>query len=191
MLFLILALLLFFLLLHPAEKNDDPTAAKTKTELITQSNWKFKSATAGGTDVSSGSFHACQKDNILTFIAAGTGTVDEGPTKCNSGRPSNNFIYLEFCQANETALHISAPLFTGGSNDFTLVSISETELVVSTDYTPPVGLSNISDNYFHSLKSGKIFPHYRHSSPHSKRFWRNADDRTKLVAFIFINVYHF
>ena len=32
--------------------DDDQPAAKTKTELITTSTWKFSSATVGGSDVS-------------------------------------------------------------------------------------------------------------------------------------------
>jgi hypothetical protein len=120
-------------------KDDNPAATKTKTQLITQGNWKFKSAFAGTTDYS-GFLQACQKDNIITFAAAGTGTADEGATKCNAGDQQTVPFTWSF-QTNETILFISNPLFTGGSGTFDLVSLSETELVVSQIFTPPVGPS--------------------------------------------------
>jgi hypothetical protein len=33
--------------------------------------------------------------------------------------------------SNETILHVSTVLFTGGSSDFTIVALSETQLVLS------------------------------------------------------------
>ena len=118
------------LFLTGCQKDDNPApAAKTKTELISQSTWKFSAATVGGTNVS-GSLQACQKDNIMTFVAAGTGTIDEGPTKCNSGDPQTNPFTWNFV-SSETVVHVSAVLFTGGSNDFTIVSLTATELIVS------------------------------------------------------------
>ena len=114
-------------------------APKTKTQLLSQNTWKFKTAFAGTTDISS-SIQACQKDNVLTFAVALTGTADEGATKCNSGDPQSNPFTWNF-QSSETILFISATLFSGGSSTFTLVSLSETELVVSQTITPPVGPS--------------------------------------------------
>ncbi|MEP6700268.1 MAG: lipocalin family protein [Bacteroidota bacterium] len=122
----------FILIFSSCSKDNTPP--KTKTQLLTQGSWKFKSATTGGTDFSS-SLQACQKDNILIFVAAGgTGTVDEGPTKCNAGDPQTTPFTWNF-QSNETILFISTVLFTGGNSNFTLVSLSETELVVSQDVT--------------------------------------------------------
>ena len=127
-----------FFIYSSCNKSDyTPPAVKTKTQLLTQSSWKFKSATANGADAS-GYLQACQKDNIYTFLAAGTGTADEGPTKCNVSDPQATSLTWNFAN-NETMLHISTALFTNTSNDFTLISLSETELVVSTTYTPPVG----------------------------------------------------
>ncbi len=113
------------------DKNDDPDPVppKTKTELITASSWRFSSATVGGTDVSS-SLQACQKDNTILFAAAGTGTLDEGAAKCNAGDPQTSPYTWNFL-AGETQLFISATLFTGGSSTFTLVTLSETTLVLS------------------------------------------------------------
>ncbi|MEO7394817.1 MAG: lipocalin family protein [Chitinophagaceae bacterium] len=111
------------------KENNNTTQTKTKTQLLTQSTWKFSGATVSGTDVS-GFLQACQKDNILTFIAAGTGTIDEGASKCNSSDPQSTAFTWNF-QSNETILFISATLFTGGSSNFTIVTLTETQLIVS------------------------------------------------------------
>jgi hypothetical protein len=113
------------------------THVKTNTELLTQKTWKFSSATVNGVDASS-NLQACQKDNIYTFVSAGTGNVDEGPSKCNSGDPQTIAFTWNFT-TNETILHISTALFSGASNDFTIMTLSETQLVVTMPYTPPVG----------------------------------------------------
>ena len=122
-------LVLTFLFITGCEKDDDPAPAKTKTELLAQGNWKFSSATVGGSDVSA-FLQACQKDNTLTFVSAGTGTIDEGATKCDAGDPQTSPFTWSF-QNNETVLFISATLFAGGSSTFNLVTLTETQLVVS------------------------------------------------------------
>ena len=111
------------------------SSVKTKTELLTQGTWKFKSATVGGSDWSS-NIQACQKDNVYTFVSNGTGSADEGPAKCNTGDPQTIPFTWNF-QSAETILFISTTLFTGGSSTFNLVLISETELVVSQGITGP------------------------------------------------------
>ena len=106
-----------------------PVHIKTNAELITQSSWKFDNAKVNGIDVSA-FLQACQKDNLLVFVSGGTGTVDEGATKCNTGDPQTTAFTWSFLN-NETTLHISAILFTGGNSDFTIVTLSETQLVLS------------------------------------------------------------
>ena len=125
---LLISLSLSVLIFSSCNKGEDPIP-KTKTELITTATWKFAAATVGGTDVSA-SLPACQKDNIMTFVSTGTGAVNEGLTKCNAGDPQNNPFTWNFA-SGETVLHISTILFTGGSNDFTIVTINETQLVLS------------------------------------------------------------
>ena len=123
-----------FFIYSSCNKNDyNPPAPKTKTQLITQSTWKFKSATVGGSPYT---FPSCQTDNILSFSTAGTGTVDEGATKCNAGDPqTNNFTWV--FQNSETEILLSAPIFTNGSNTVTVNSITETELVLSMPVSTP------------------------------------------------------
>ncbi len=125
-----LFLAISFLFIAGCGKDSTP-APPTKTDYISQSPWKFDHAIAGGSDIS-GSINACFKDNIATFTAAGNMTLDEGANVCS---PSYAGPYTWAFQSGETILHLSAPIFTGGSSDFTLVSVNATNLVVSQTMT--------------------------------------------------------
>jgi len=118
-----------FCVVFVACKKSPAVIVKTNTQIISQSSWKFDHATVNGTDVSS-LIQGCQKDNILVFASAGTGTLDEGATKCNSGDPQSAAFTWNFA-SNETVLHVSTVLFTGGSSDFTVVTLNDTQLVLS------------------------------------------------------------
>ncbi len=72
--FIVAILLLASLSLISCKKSSDNSTAKSKTELITQSAWKFDNAKVSGVDVSL-LLQACQKDNILVFASAGTGSL--------------------------------------------------------------------------------------------------------------------
>ena len=123
------------------------TTPQTKTQLLTQSTWKFSGATVGTNDVTP-FIQACQKDNVLTFTAAGAGNVNEGALKCNSGDPQSTPLTWNF-QNGETVLFISARLFTGGSSNFTLVSLTETQLVVSQIITVSGSSQNAVVTFIH------------------------------------------
>lgn len=107
------------------DDNDNPKG-KTKTELISTGTWKFSSATVNGLPFSS-QIPSCQRDNILTFTSTGTGTIDEGTEKCNTGDPQTSPFTWNFA-SSETVLHVSAVFFTGGNNDFNIVELTETTL---------------------------------------------------------------
>jgi hypothetical protein len=68
------------------------------------------------------------------FATGGTGTLDEGATKCSAGDPQSRPFTWNF-QSNESILFISATLFTGGNSTFNLVSLTENQLVVSQNVT--------------------------------------------------------
>ncbi|HPG12611.1 MAG TPA: lipocalin family protein [Chitinophagaceae bacterium] len=108
------------------KNNDSPP---TKTELLTTGSWKFNSATSSGIDVS-GALQSCQKDNIYTFVAGGTGTADEGATKCDPADPQTSAFTWAWL-SNETMLQLSASFFSGTTGDVTIVSLTDTELVGS------------------------------------------------------------
>ena len=127
--YLIAIYTLIMVAMPACDKDDDDPPAKTKTELITASSWKFSAATVGGSDVSA-FLQTCQKNNTMLFVTGGTGTVDEGATKCNAGDPQTTSFTWNF-QDSETKLYVSSVLFTGGSNTSTLVTLNETTLVLS------------------------------------------------------------
>jgi len=123
-----------FSLIPGCGKDDDPVPppAKTKTELISTGTWKFEKAMAGTIDISAQPALACYIDNTMTFSSNLTGTISEGTTVCTSPAPST-FVWA--FQTNETILHLDFILFTGGSPDFTIVSLTETNLVLSQTMT--------------------------------------------------------
>jgi hypothetical protein len=142
----ILAFLSMILVFTACKKDSDNNTPKTNTDLLVQGSWKFDNATVGGSDVSS-LIQGCQKDNTLTFAAGGTGTLDEGATKCNSSDPQSSPFTWSFA-TNETVLHVSATLFTGGSSDFNIVTLNETQLVLSQN----INIAGTSQNAIVSFK---------------------------------------
>lgn len=120
---------LLLVTLVSCEKDKDNTPPKSKSELITSGTWRFSVATVGGANVSS-SLQPCQTDNTMVFAIALTGTLDEGPAKCNTGDPQTVPFTWSF-SSNETVLNVSATLFTGGSNVFTINSLTESQLILS------------------------------------------------------------
>ncbi len=108
------------------------------TELMVKASWKFSKATASGIDVSS-LVTACIKDNVLTFNIASpsnTGNLNEGATKCNAADAQQvefTWVYDDsFRKVNITSVDgASVPVLPGGGTEFTVVRVSETELVLS------------------------------------------------------------
>ena len=132
-------------ILFSCDKDNDPPAP-SKTEHITSSSWKFDKATAGGFDVSS-QVPACYKDNVVTFQANGNGTIAEGAVICAPPTPPT---FTWSFQTNETVLALSTPLFAGGTGNFNIVTLNQTNLVVAQDMNiPPVGNTNVVVTFKH------------------------------------------
>jgi hypothetical protein len=109
----------------------------TTEELISAITWKFSKATASGTDISS-LIQACFKDNTLRFTKASpqnTGLLNEGATKCNAADPQERgftWVYdASFQKLTVTGTGGAITILPGGSNEFTLVRVSSTEMVIS------------------------------------------------------------
>jgi len=116
-------------------KDETPPAPKTKTELITSSPWVFLSANASGIgDISNNPLLTCFKDNTITFATNATYTVTEGTVVC---APTTAGTFAWNFQNSEAELVLAAPLFPGGAGTFNLVSLTETNLVVSQNVTIP------------------------------------------------------
>lgn len=108
-------------------KND---TKKSNSELITQGTWKFASAGLdsdknGTVDMEDGSIEPCEKDNIATFTIGGTGSYDEGATKCDISAPQTKAFTWQFKNA-EKELE-----FDGDT--FTILSINDSQLKVYFD----------------------------------------------------------
>ncbi|MGZ8556685.1 MAG: lipocalin family protein [Chitinophagaceae bacterium] len=131
----IASLIILLAIVHVSCSKDDntPPAAKTKTDLITKASWKFESASSSLLgDISTNPLLACYVDNVMTFSTNLSGTIVEGTIVCSTPAPANfTWSFLN----NESTLHLSFTLFTGGSPDFTIVSLSETNLVLSQKVT--------------------------------------------------------
>jgi Lipocalin-like domain len=143
-----LTLLSAALILGSCQKDDSPTVAnKTKTELITSAAWKYNDAKidtdnngTGDAALPAGLVEACTTDNTITFVNNGTGTINEGATKCASTDPQTISFTWSFT-SNETVINFSSAVFAGFSGDFKIISLTETELVLSKQLTiPPIPL---------------------------------------------------
>ena len=136
--------LLFLLLATPAtlffpgcekekDNNDDGTT-KTKTELITTGSWSFDKAMSGGVDISS-QVPACYKDNVVSFSTSLNGSVTNTVVCTPTDITPATFTWS--FQSGETVLALSAPLFPGGTGNFTVEAITATSLVVSQNVIIP------------------------------------------------------
>jgi hypothetical protein len=112
-------------------------SSKSHTTYLTQSSWKIQSlgvdANKDGTvdyDITS-SLPACQLDNIYTFKSDGTGTTDEGATKCNSTDPQTTPFTWAF-KSNETILSGNFGISNGDAN---IATLNDTNFVLWRDST--------------------------------------------------------
>ena len=128
------------------KSSDNNNTTKTKTQLITSATWKFDNAKVAGADISA-FLDACDKDNTVTFTSNGSGTADEGATKCDAADPQSVPFTWTF-ENNETTLQASAPLFPGGNGTFTIITLNDTQLVVSQD----IDVSGSSQNAVITMK---------------------------------------
>lgn len=122
------------------KEDDDQTEESQKTTLLVQQAWKFDNA---GIDIDrngtietplpAGTIQTCLADNTVTFAANGSGTVDEGPTKCATTAPQTSPFTWSFL-TNETILNINGSVIAGTSGgQFKIVNLSSTQLSLSKD----------------------------------------------------------
>jgi hypothetical protein len=138
----IFALLFFSFSLIWISCGKDSTNGPSTMELITSSPWKFSRATANGLDVSA-FVDQCIKDNLLTFTVAtpnNTGNMNEGASKCNAADPQQVEFTWTFDESFQKMAITSVgggaiPLLPGGGNEFTLVSVNQTQMVLSQTVT--------------------------------------------------------
>ena len=126
----------------------DAAAPKTKTQLLTQASWKFSTASASGTDITSNPAITCIKDDVITFTTSNTGTITEGTVVCSpttAGSFTWNFV------SSETQLQMSSGIYPNGNGLFTITALTETSLTITQDVVIPPSSSAIpvSATYIH------------------------------------------
>ncbi|HEY7162317.1 MAG TPA: lipocalin family protein [Acidobacteriota bacterium] len=139
--------ILFFSAFTACKKDSNNDKPKTNTDLLTQASWKFSNASASGFGDITSQIPDCYKDNSYTFSSTGQGAVDESTIVCS---PSSAGPFTWNFANNETQLHISTTLFQNGSSDFTIISLSETNLVVSQTMTvAPLPPTTVTVTFVH------------------------------------------
>jgi hypothetical protein len=122
------------------DNDDDSTTGKTKTQILTESTWKFQGA---GLDVDKNGVWEtnlasfipdCAKDNTLKFEANGTGTSDEGVNKCSPGASQTTSFSWAFA-SNETEILITGNAVLGYGGQYKVVSLTDTKMSLSKDTT--------------------------------------------------------
>lgn len=105
-----------------------------KMQFITSASWKYDTAVVkilGSIQpLPPGILASCDKDNIITFKNDGTGTVNEGATKCDAGDPDNTALTWEF-KSNETVLNIPDTLYGRISGDAKIEELTAAKLKLS------------------------------------------------------------
>lgn len=130
------ALALTGITMASCSKND--SSGPSKTELITSGTWKFKSA---GIDVNADGFadtnlppgyelYSCQTDNTLLLKTDGTGTLDEGATKCDPADAQSTAITWSF-KSNETVINFPQAVYGSLSGDVKIVKLTSASLILA------------------------------------------------------------
>ena len=136
-------------------KDSSENKEKTNTDKLTLAAWKYDKAMldinkdgTGDIPIPDSELEACERDNLITFKADNTGTIDEGPSKCSSTDPQSLGFTWTF-KNNETILNFPTAIVAGVDGDVTIVSLSETSMVLKgeIDGIPPIisptGTANI------------------------------------------------
>lgn len=134
------ALILFIVFSTSCKKSSTPIPVPTNTALISSASWKFNKATSSGIDVSS-QIPACFKDNTITLVSNGTGTITEGALVCAPPAPATfTWSFLN----SETQINFSVPLINGGSSTFNVVKLTSDEMQLSQNLTIPPSSTAVS-----------------------------------------------
>lgn len=108
--------------------------AKSNTELLTQSAWKYDNASLdldrNGTPdspVPPGFLEACETDNTITFKSDGSGIADEGASKCDPASPQTSPFTWTF-KNNDQVITFANIDFAGLNGDVKVVTLNDTKL---------------------------------------------------------------
>jgi len=137
------------------DKKEDPKP-KTKTELLTNKNWKLVASTVDPAFPANNTLYTnlftilrdCYKDNLLRFETPNVFKYDEGPTKCNATDTQTHTGTWTF-NLDETKITTT---FTSGGNTssttYDVLELSDGTLKVS--YIDQLGTTTnfvVTDTY--------------------------------------------
>lgn len=119
---------------------DDGPKKSSASENITSGSWKYDS---GGIDIDKNgsidlalttisSIGPCRLDNTATFRNDGTGTTDEGATKCNAADPQTESFTWNF-QNNESLLNVGGNGLIGTGGQFRIIALTSTAFSLAKD----------------------------------------------------------
>jgi hypothetical protein len=118
------------------KKEDGPP---TKTELLNEKPWVYNNAGAdtdnnGTIDQAAPSTYLqpCTIDNSYIFNSNGTGTIDEGATKCSSTNPQTSPFSWSFSE-NETNINLQSTALFGLGGKFKVLTLTETAFEMRKD----------------------------------------------------------
>ena len=120
------------------------SSSKTKAEYLVTSAWKYSAAGLdldgnGSIDVIApvSLVEACLTDNTITFKSDKTGSIDEGPSKCDaSDAQVTPFTWeLKELSNNETQLVLSTSIVVGIGNDAKILELTDSKFVLTKTLT--------------------------------------------------------
>lgn len=85
------------------KKEETPVVVTDNTTLITTGKWKQTAETTAGVNTYA-SMAACEKDDLMSFTAAGVTTFDEGATKCDPADPQTETATWAFSGTDKKTL---------------------------------------------------------------------------------------
>lgn len=149
------AVVVILLLVTACKKDNDSPG---KAELLTSAEWKYDN---GGIDqdrngtidiplATTGLLLPCMMDNTGLFKMDGTGTTDEGPTKCDPSLPQTTSFTWKFSN-NDTEIEVIGTGLFGLGGKFKILALTDTKFSLSKDTSiafpgaPPIAVGLIVD----------------------------------------------
>lgn len=137
--------------------DDDNGGNSQKMELITSAAWKYDTAVVeifgSAQPLPPGLLQDCDRDNLITLKDDGTGTVDEGGSKCDVADPQSFNITWQF-KENESVINIPDTLYGSISGDAEIEELTASKLRLRkpVEVENPLGAGTIIVDAIISLK---------------------------------------
>lgn len=132
--------LVFVFACKKEEKKDDTNnggSNKTKSELLTQKNWKISSLVSSGTDIwNTFLVDACNKDNEYRFRTDDSLVLYDKASKCSVSDPDSSVSMYKFYNNNtQLILNVKLTSSTTLNDTATIVELNENSLKLDAEYS--------------------------------------------------------